>query len=221
MELVSHVMKDLYIVHLGSFMAGGLLRWFRDQLGANEIAQARKLQVTPYAVMDREAEEIETGSGGLLLDPPSSPYIVSEYAVPGSLHGLSTLHTRPHLIRAMMEGIGFRLRDCLDVARALDMSVGEVVVTGGCARSRVLNQIKADVLGLPVSRPHIEEPGVLGAAVLAGVGVGEYNDPIGAVKAMSVLKDAFFPQKSTRAKYEEIYESRCAMLAASHEKSRT
>jgi xylulokinase len=212
-EYECHVIPERYILHLGGFLAGGVLRWFRDQLGSVEVTRARELGVSPYSLMDKEAGEVKPGADGLVFEPPSSEYIPSEYATHACLVGLSTSHLRPHVVRAMMEGIAFKLREVLQAMRSMGLSVKEVIATGGCARSSVWNQMKADVLDLPVSSASVDEPGVLGAAAIAGVGVGLFHDPIEAADKMARhTRDIYRPDADSVACYNQIRRDRSVTL---------
>jgi xylulokinase len=212
-EFLCNVIPNSYIIHVGSFLSGGFLRWFRDQLGKVEVDRAKGLQVDPFVVMDKEAEEIPIGSDGLIAEPPASVYIVGEYSYDGSLQGLSTRHRRGHIIRAILEGIAFNLKEDLDIMKKLGVPVQKVVASGGCSRSTILNQIKSDILGVPIFLTEETEPGVLGAAILAGVGAGIYANPTIAAGKMVMEKENHF-EPLHKAEYSKILNRRNRILAS-------
>ena len=156
--------------------AGGSLRWLRDALGQDETAVARLMGVDPYELLTAEAAHAPAGSEGLLF----LPYLSGErtpYPDPhakGVFVGLTLRHGKPHLTRAVLEGVAFSLRDCLELVRNLGLAVQQVRASGGGARSPLWRQIQADVFGAELVTINVAEGAAYGAALLAGVGVGVY-----------------------------------------------
>jgi xylulokinase len=148
--------------------AGLSLRWFRDQFFAKD---GRK---ETYDELTREAGKAPAGSDGLLW----APYLMGERTphldpnARGALVGITAQHTRAHVIRAILEGVAFSLKDTFTLFGALGVPVKSIRLGGGGARSSLWQQIQADVYGMPVDLLVADEGGAYGAGLLAGVGVG-------------------------------------------------
>ncbi|MEX2115634.1 MAG: xylulokinase [Bacteroidota bacterium] len=157
--------------------AGGSLRWIRDRLCVEEKVLARKRGVDPYVVMMQTAAKSPAGSEGLLF----LPYLSGErtpYPDPlarAALIGLTLRHDKSHIIRSVLEGVAFSLRDCFELMRPMGIPVNEVRVSGGGARSPLWRQILSDVLQTPLSTVTTTEGAPYGAALLAGVGSGIFG----------------------------------------------
>ena len=152
--------------------AGYSLRWFRDQFGATgDPAQ------DAYERLMTEASAAPAGSDGLLW----APYLMGERTphldpnARGALVGISAAHTRAHVIRAILEGVAFSLRDSLTIFAELKIPVESIRLGGGGASGALWRQIQADVYGMPVGVLQVEEGSAYGAALLAGVGVGHWT----------------------------------------------
>ncbi len=147
--------------------AGLSLRWFRDQFGGG----------APYHALMKEAAEAPAGADGLLW----APYLMGERTphldpnARGALVGLTAQHTRAHVIRAILEGVAFSLRDTFTIFRELGVPVKSIRLGGGGARSSLWQQIQADVYGMAVDLVAAEEGAAYGAALLAGVGAGVWR----------------------------------------------
>jgi xylulokinase len=158
--------------------AGGSFRWYRDTLGDVEQIRARELQCDPYDLLTEAAAAVPAGSEGLLF----LPYLSGErtpYQDPdarGVFFGLTLRHGNAHLTRAVLEGVAYGLRDCLELVRAEGLTVDQVRASGGGARSALWRQILADVFGTEIVTVGSAEGAAFGAALLAGVGVGVYQD---------------------------------------------
>jgi xylulokinase len=149
--------------------AGLSLRWFRDQFGALNVHGR-----DPYDALAEEAAGVPAGADGLLW----TPYLMGErtphldpYAR-GALVGVTAQHTRAHVIRAILEGVAFSLRDTFSIFDALKIPVDNIRLGGGGARSTLWRQIQADVYGKAVELIAAEEGAAYGAALLAGTGTG-------------------------------------------------
>jgi len=146
--------------------AGLSLRWFRDQFGVQAGASGG------YDALMAEAATAPPGADGLLW----APYLMGERTphldphARGALVGLTAQHTRAHVIRAILEGVAFSLRDTFTIFNELNVPVKSIRLGGGGARSSLWQQIQADVYGMPVDLIGAEEGAAYGAGLLAGVG---------------------------------------------------
>ena len=155
---------------MGVTQAAGLsLRWFRDQFGA-----AQKNGSDPYDALADEAASVPAGSDGVMW----APYLMGERTphldpeARAALVGLAANHRRAHVVRAIMEGVAFSLRDTFAIFEEMRVPVKNIRLGGGGARSRLWRQIQADVYAHPVEILEAEEGAAYGAALLAGVGAG-------------------------------------------------
>jgi xylulokinase len=159
---------------MGVTQAAGLsLRWFRDQFGAGIEGSVEKKDVRdPYERLSDEAARIPAGCQGLLW----TPYLMGERTphldpdARAALVGLTASHTRAHVIRAILEGVAFSLRDTFTLFDEMKVGVSRIRLGGGGARSPLWRQIQADVYGHEVEIVEAEEGAAYGAAILAGVG---------------------------------------------------
>ena len=179
--------------------AAGSLRWFRDV-----VAPA-----VDFADLVVEAQSVEPGAEGLTF----LPYLSGErtpHADPtarGAFIGLTLAHGRPHLTRAVLEGVAFGLRDNLALMADVGLDdVKEVRVSGGGARSPLWRQILADVLGVDLVTVQASEGAALGAALLAGVGAGLWPSVEEACATAVALSEVTRPDANIRAAYEGLYQ---------------
>jgi xylulokinase len=166
-----HSVPGRWIV-MGVTQAAGLsLRWFRDQFGIRAGGQVES-GLKSYEKLTAEAAKAPAGCDGLLWAPylmgERTPYL--DPAARGILAGLTASHTRAHVIRAILEGVAFSLRDTFTIFQEIDVPVKTIRLGGGGARSALWRQIQADTYGQPVETVEAEEGAAYGAAILAGVG---------------------------------------------------
>lgn len=165
--------------------SGACLQWFRNALCQAEMAAARKGKRDPYELLTAEAEAIAAGSQGLYF----LPYLAGErtpHADPharGCFIGLTLSHTRGHLVRAVLEGVTYALRESLEIIRQLDVPVKQIRASGGGSRSPLWRQIQADVFGQKVVTLNAEQGPAYGVALLAAVGAGAFKDVAEACRA--------------------------------------
>jgi xylulokinase len=149
--------------------AGLSLRWFRDQLASNLAA---KPGTDPYDILTTEAAATPAGADGLLWTPylmgERTPHVDPEARA--VLAGLTASHTRGHIVRAILEGVAFSLKDTFTIFDEMNLPVKTIRLGGGGARSPLWRQIQADVYGHEVEIVEAEEGAAYGAAILAGVG---------------------------------------------------
>ncbi len=189
--------------------AGGSLQWYRNQLGAAEVAEAQARGIDPYEVLAAQAASAPIGSEGLYF----LPYLTGErtpHADPdarGAWIGLSPRHGRQHLVRAVMEGVTYALRDSLELIRGMGVPVGQVRVSGGGSRSAFWRQMMADVFGAPAATINASEGGALGVALLAMVGTGRHKTIEAACEAGIRVVGSTPPNSAAQARYDQLYPS--------------
>ncbi len=210
---------------MGVTQAAGLsLRWFRDTFGAGAtgVNDARD----PYERLTAEAAAAPAGSDGLLW----APYLMGERTphldpnARAALIGLTASHTRGHVVRAILEGVAFSLRDSFTLFAEMGVPVGNIRLGGGGARSSLWRQIQADVYGHEVEVLEAEEGAAYGAAILAGVGAGVWSSVDAACKAIVKVAQRVDPQPETVARmntsyaaFRRMYPAITSVLAAAPE----
>ncbi len=187
--------------------AGGALRWFRDTLGQPEVAEAAALRVDPYDILTQEAATVGAGAEGLLF----LPYLSGErtpYPDPnarGAYVGLTLRHGKPHMTRAVLEGVSFGLRDSLELIRTLGVPIGQVRASGGGARSDLWRQIQADIFNTELVVVNSTEGAAFGAALIATVGAGIFDSVNEAVASTVEVVNRTAPNATDAAVYESLY----------------
>jgi len=187
--------------------AGGSLQWFRNTLCQDLVARAAQEGVDPYELITAEAAEVPPGSDGLYF----LPYLTGErtpHADPNARAawiGLSNMHTRAHMARAVMEGATYAMRDSLEIISGLGVPVEEIRVAGGGARSTVWRALQADVYKHPVWTVSSEEGPAYGVALLAGVGTGVWSSVPEACDATIRTREETRPTPEHVERYDALY----------------
>ncbi|MBL0716124.1 MAG: carbohydrate kinase, partial [Desulfosarcina sp.] len=144
---------------------------------------------------------------GLTLQPYWSPGIKTGPAAKGAIIGFGDVHTRAHIYRAILEGLGYALKDgTLTLQKRNKVNIEALRVSGGGSQSDAAMQITADIFDLPAQRPHTYETSALGAAIDAAVGLKLHSDFSSAVEAMTRITDVFEPIPPNRDLYRELFE---------------
>jgi xylulokinase len=194
-----HAVPDRW--HLMGVMlsAAGSLRWYRDTVAPG----------VDFDDVVGPAGEIPAGADGLLF----LPYLTGERTphpdplARGAFVGLTVRHGQPHMTRAVLEGVAFGLRDSFTLMKAAGLSqIHEVRITGGGTRSPLWRQILADVLNVELATVNTTEGAAFGAALLAAVGAGAYEDVDAAAAATIRRTGTTTPQADVAQLYDEFYE---------------
>lgn len=205
--LCAHVIPGKWLLQGGTVGGGGIMRWITREFCAYEKLREAETGQRVLSQLDALAEQIAPGSDGLVF----LPYMAGERTpiwdadAKGVFYGMDFSKTRAHFIRAAMEGAAFSLRHNLDAAESCGAVVSEMRATGGCANSLLWTQIKADICRKPIMVPGSDNATNLGAALLAGVGVGFYRDFEDAVRSTVRITRSHAPDPSTFDKYERNY----------------
>lgn len=187
--------------------AGLSLKWFRDNFCCSEKETAALMGVDEYYLMDKEAETVEIGSNRLLY----LPYLMGERTphldpnARGVFFGLSAMHTKKDMLRAVMEGVSYSLRDCVEVFKEMHINISDMMACGGGGSSPLWRSMLADLYNCPVKTLASKEGPALGVAILAGVGAGIYSSVPEACKAVIKVNKTQEPVPENVPEYEKFY----------------
>jgi xylulokinase len=199
-----HAIPDRWHV-MGVTQAAGLsLRWFRDQFGAHG-----KNGGDPYEALAEEAATAPPGSDGVLW----APYLMGERtphldpSARAAITGLAANHQRAHVVRAIMEGVAFSLRDSFSIFEEMAVPVTNIRLGGGGARSPLWRQIQSDVYGRKVEIVEAEEGAAYGAAILAGVGTAVWATVDEACRQVVRVKGTVDPIRESSELMQKQYQN--------------
>jgi xylulokinase len=199
-----HVVPGLYATIAFNFSGGSLLRWYRDNLGAKEIEEAQVSGLDVYDIMIGKAAG---GPSRLLVLPhftmTGTPWF--DPASKGAILGLTLATGTDQILKGILDGITYEMRLNLDRLAAAGVEVREIRAIGGGAKSRTWMQLKANIFNRPVSALNVSEAACLGAAILAGVAVGEYRSAAEAAGALVKVVETYEPQPAEAARYAEQF----------------
>lgn len=205
--------------------AGLSLKWFRDNFCEAEKETAKYMGVDEYFLMDKEAMTVPVGAERLLY----LPYLMGERTphldpnARGMFFGLSAMHTKKHMLRAVLEGVSYSLRDCVEVFREMNINVADMMACGGGGSSPLWRSMLADLYNCPVKTVASKEGPALGVALLALTGAGVYSSVPEACKAVISTDKVQEPEAANVPVYESYYQlyreiypavkAQCAKLA--------
>lgn len=193
---------------MGVTQAAGLsLKWFCETFCEKEKRQATEEGVDTYYIMDKEAEDSPIGCNKLIY----LPYLMGERTphldpdCRGVFFGLSAVHQKKDMIRAVMEGVSYSLKDCLEILKEMKIEVSDMTACGGGGSSKLWQGMLSDIYNCPVKACTAKEGPALGAAVLAGVSAGVYSSVKEACKRIIDFHPAVEPRIENYRKYQEFY----------------
>lgn len=198
--------KQWYL--MGCMISAGMsLQWYRNQIAKDEWKAANQANRDIYDVLMNQAKKTPIGAEGLFF----LPYLMGERSphkdpfARGGFVGLSFPHTKGHMIRAIVEGVTFALRDSLEIMRDLGTKMDEVRLIAGGAKSKFWRQVVADVFGLQIVIPKNTEGPAMGAAILAGVGTGVFGDFFETTERILPVASRIDPDPEAHERYNAIY----------------
>lgn len=195
----------LYSVGGGMVTSAALTRWFRDKFGDIERRVEQELGISAYGLLGLEADAVPPGSNGLIVLPyfsgERSP--IHDDLARGMIFGLTLAHDRPHIYRALLEGVAYGVEHHLEIMRNSGMPLKRIVAAGGGSRSHLWTQIVSDVTGLPqvVISP---SNSALGAAFLAGKAIGVFHE-LSDVRLWAKPEREVVPRENVHDVYQEYY----------------
>jgi len=193
--------------------AGLSLRWFKEQFG---VLSGEIFDGDPYDSLTREATRVSSGADGLLW----APYLMGERTphldpdARATLVGLTASHTRAHVVRAILEGVAFSLKDSFEILNELNVPCETIRLGGGGARSALWRQIQADVYGHEVETVAAQEGAAYGVALLAGVAAGAWPSVDAACDQVIRITDRVQPDPTAVEVFHRQYRKYVALYPA-------
>lgn len=197
-HLFNHALPDSWYMMGVMLSAGMSFSWLKESLYNNSL---------DYDLLNQLADEVEPGSEGLIF----LPYLYGERtphadaSARGVFFGISGKHKQGHFIRSVMEGVTFGLRDSLELIKEQGVEINEIRAIGGGAKSKIWQQILADIFGQEISLLNVEEGPAFGAALIASVGVGAYDSFAEAESKMIKVVKKIAPEEEDIDRYNRLY----------------
>jgi len=199
-----HARDGMFFTFALNHIGGILLKWYRDNFGFPEVAEAQTRGIDPYQLIDAQ---MPPGPSPLMVVPhlngTGTPWC--DLQAKGAILGLTMASTRHDVAKAILEGLTFELLINLRTMQQCGIRVEELVAAGGGAKSKLWLQLKADILGRPIRTLRCREAACLGAALLAGTAAGVYRSLDEAVQQTVAYDGEFAPQAEMSVRYQERF----------------
>jgi len=202
LNIEHHVVRGLYASFLFNLSGGALLRWARDTLAAKDKAEALAQGRDVYDLLLAEMPDSPTGLMVLPHFAQCGPPTFDSDSK-GVILGLTLETTRGELIKGLLEGMTYYFKEGLDLIAQAGIPIHEFRATGGGAKGDAWLQITADILGQPIGRLEVSECGVLGAAILAGVGAGVFSSAAETAERWVRVSRMFEPSPARHGAYQD------------------
>lgn len=203
----SHVARGRWAA-MGATVAAEQLEWFRREYGQPEVQQASEQGGVDWDYLMQAAESATIGAGGCLFLPhmSGSHCPVVDHRSAGAFVGLRNITSKGEMLRAIIEGLDYQFLQVVQgIERGLKVPTDRIVAIGGAVNNRFWMQNKADVVGTAIEVPEIDEAVVLGAAILAGIGVGIYADEAEAYDRVYRPGQIYEPDAKRHAWYQDRF----------------
>ncbi|MDJ0842103.1 MAG: FGGY-family carbohydrate kinase [Acidobacteriota bacterium] len=196
-----------YCLEVSLFRGFWMVEWFKNSFGRLEKELSAADGLKPEIHLDKMAERVPAGCGGLILQPYWAPGLKEPGPeARGTVIGFNDSHDRTYFYRAVLEGLAYALREGMErIVKKSKKPIVSLRVSGGGSQSDVAMQITADVFGLPATRAHTYETSGLGAAIICSVGLGMHPDFKTAVRQMSRTGEVFEPNEANHRLYDALY----------------
>ncbi|HEY9776986.1 MAG TPA: xylulokinase [Planktothrix sp.] len=197
-----HAVSGKWFIMGVNLSGGGCMQWFRNQLCQAEVSQLEHAEQM-YEKLSAEAAEIDVGCEGLMFLPYLSgerhPH--NDADARGCFIGLTLAHTRAHMVRAIMEGVGYNMRESMALVEAMNIPIKQVLPSGGGSRSELWRKIQQNMFNKPFARVRCDQGPAFGAALLAAVAAGSYKSVEEACEATIAIDAEDLSCKSTSSYY--------------------
>lgn len=200
------VIPDYFNPEVEIFRGFWMIKWFKEEFAHKEVKKAKKKGISEEEAMDQLLKKSPPGAMGLMVQPYWSPGL-SEPAAKGAMIGFGDVHKKPHIYRAVIEGLVYALLEGKEkIEKVTKTKVEKLVVSGGASKSDEVCQIAADIFNLPIVRGETAETSGLGAAIITAYGTGEYDSLETAAKKMVSYKNEFLPNAEHVELYRQLHD---------------
>ena len=202
-----HAIPNTWAVMSCTLSAGMSLKWFRDNFCSQEKEIAKYLNKDSYDIINEGIKNIPIGADNLIY----LPYLMGERSpildenARGVFFGLSTIHNKYHMLRAIIEGVSYSQKQCLELIKDMGISLDNMYICGGGAKSKIWHQMISDIYNINTISIKNEEGPALGVAILASVACGIYSDIKEACKHLIKSKDEVIPIIENHNNYMKFY----------------
>ena len=202
-----HAIPNTWAVMSCTLSAGMSLKWFRDNFCSQEKEIAKYLNKDSYEIINEGIKNIPIGADNLIY----LPYLMGERSpildenARGVFFGLSTIHNKYHMLRAIIEGVSYSQKQCLELIKDMGISLDNMYICGGGAKSKIWHQMISDIYNINTISIKNEEGPALGVAILASVACGIYSDIKEACKHLIKPKDEVIPIIENHNNYMKFY----------------
>lgn len=197
---------DMWNPEVQIFRGYWMITWFKNEFGYKEMQEAEKAGIVPEILLDKLLAQVPAGSMGLITQPSWKPSLKVPFAK-GAIIGFGDVHTRAHVYRSVIEGLGFALYEGMrKIEKAMRSKVKMLAVSGGASQSDQICQLSADIFNLPLVRGETYENSGLGAAMLTAFGIGIYSNINYATRSMIHYGKEFTPNPKNVDLYRKLYE---------------
>ncbi|MGK5090954.1 FGGY-family carbohydrate kinase [Deltaproteobacteria bacterium TL4] len=182
-----------------------MISWFKNEFAHQEIQEAKLKNVPAEVVLNELLKDSPPGSMGLIVHPFWSPGF-EQPSAKGAMIGFGDVHKKAHVYRAVIEGLGYGLRDgLLKIEKATHQKVQTIAVSGGASQSKEICQIVADIFNIPLVRGKTHETSGLGTAIITAYGLGLYPSFKKAVDSMVQYDQTFYPIPENAKIYDQLF----------------
>ena len=208
MMVPSSGIMGMYEVEGIQLGAASSYRWCRDTIADLEKKQGEEEGKDPYVIMENHINSSAPGSNGVMFMPflIGSGYPYWNPEAKGSFMGIKFSNTKSDIVRSVMEGITLESKDMYEKMKENNIEIKSLAITGGATKSAAWRQMIADMFNVEVKQLKIEDATIVGAAILAGVGVNKFSDAREGVSRMVKYVDVIKPDQEAAAAYQKVYE---------------
>jgi sugar (pentulose or hexulose) kinase len=199
------LIPDCYNPEVEIFRGFWMITWFKNEFAHKEVEEAKALGIPAEEVLNAHLAETDPGAMGLVIQPYWGPGLEHPRAK-GAMIGFGDIHTKAHIYRAVIEGLGFALKDGLQtMERRGGFTASRAAVSGGASQSDEICKIMADLFDLPMVKGQTHETSGLGAAMVTATGLGMFESIEGAIERMVHVKRVFEPDPANVEIYREMH----------------
>ena len=202
-----HAIPGLYFLLPYTQTAGMVLKWFKDEFFKPEQPLSGNCETDLYSLMDQLAGSVPAGSDGLLMLPhlmgTGSPEFNQN--AKGAFVGLTLGMSKGHFVRAILEAIALSIKHNLEAMKEKNIEISQIQLLGGGARSALWCQIIADITEIPVTILNKSENASVGAAILAGIGTGIFENLKTAGTKCAVVQQEYLPNVKNKIVYQRLF----------------